>query len=591
MLRSLVAVLALASTGVHAEPDRFGLGTGRSGAAVISTPTVVNRYAQLTLDAPRGATRLSLDVATGFQAGQLVMVHQTTLAGTPPPPGVEGRVDLRRAGVGRWELARVSAVESNQLVLTAPLERGFPGLSSQVVFVPEYTSLQVQFAQGIIAADWDGRVGGIVALLVQGTLDNEGAISASGAGFRGGLSVLDGSSMFGCDLRDQAPPLGGMKGEGLVAGRYGTGGWGAAFSGGGGGSCHNGGGGGGSNGAPGGRGGLPTGTAPQVLAPGGEGGVAHELDPLLHLVFGGGGGAGGANNAADTAGARGGGVVFVRAGIAVGVNGKYTANGGTAGVSVDDGAGGGGAGGSILVRAGSFTCSSVEAAGGNGGVAADGRLAGGGGGASGRVFVQGTSTGACSVSSARGACGSPQLPDGGREGRGCEDGAGRLATWQMDAYDPAAPPQPDPYAEPGDGGTQQPLPDGGSAVPPRFVSSPNGVAFCGAPYRYASTRRPEVIGDQPLQFSLRGAAPEGLVVDAMTGELTWKPSGAQGGVHTFELVVSGPGGEAAQDVEIAVECPGSAPMKVGCGCGVTGGGAWLLLLALAALGRRPPHPS
>ena len=59
-------------------------------------------------------------------------------------------------------------------------------------------------------------------------------------------------------------------------------------------------------------------------------------------------------------------------------------------------------------------------------------------------------------------------------------------------------------------------------------------------------------GDRNLRFRL-AKAPEGAQVDPLLGEITWKPSLSQAGVHPIEVVVSdGRGGEAKQTFEVTV---------------------------------------
>jgi len=69
---------------------------------------------------------------------------------------------------------------------------------------------------------------------------------------------------------------------------------------------------------------------------------------------------------------------------------------------------------------------------------------------------------------------------------------------------------------------------------PEIVSSPSGFASDGV-YRY----RVEVVhpdGDRSLRFELR-TAPEGMKVDPVTGEITWKPRPDQVGEHPVAVAV------------------------------------------------------
>jgi hypothetical protein len=219
-------------------------------------------------------------------------------------------------------------------------------------------------------------------------------------------------------------------------------------------------------------------------------------------------------------------------------------------------------------------CGLVSANGGNGGDNVDccRLIAPGGGGGGGRVLIPLLPGASCPVSVQAGI-------------------AGRVTTFaSSDPHDgalPVAPDAPDCVGliettgydaggSPGDGGS----------VAPRFISTGNAVAFCGAPYRYSSAHRPEVVGDGPLAFSVAPAAgeaaPAGFAVDPATGELEWVPGASDVGAHHFVLTVEGPGGSASQDVEIDVECAAARQDRAWCGCGTGDLGLLMGVAAIAA---------
>jgi MYXO-CTERM domain-containing protein len=385
----------LVAQGALAEPDSFGLGTGRSGPLRVDAPgTVINRYSPLTVNAEAGARELTVSNASLFAAGELVLLHQSTGLLPGPASGAQGAISLSGRGVGRFEYARVESVAPGMLRLTGSLRHGYTASVTQVVSVPEYTEVQVLASGSLKAAPWDGSVGGILALLATGTLSNEGLITADGAGFRGG-AFINHPGFSDCSGLDELPGSGGSyKGEGLVAGRFGTAaGRGNLANGGGSGVCHNSGGGGGGHAGVGGKGGFAA-DADEPRDVGGLGGAPVVYLPYEHIVFGGGGGGGGGHVDVGTAGAPGGGVLLIRAAEVTG-QGKLSARGGSADFVVtagDDGAGGGGAGGAISVRAmRGLTCGLAQASGGAGG---DTRRTNppsgpGGGGGGGVVFLQG----------------------------------------------------------------------------------------------------------------------------------------------------------------------------------------------------------
>ncbi|MEA2747484.1 MAG: hypothetical protein QOI41_1627 [Myxococcales bacterium] len=408
---SLGAAAIIAPRDAHAEVDTFGLGNGHSGAYVAAAADeVINAYAPLTADAAVGATSVTigtkLGAAAGFAVGDLVMVWRATgvtaaeaPSGTQMPP-----LNLETAtmgAVGRFELARVSAVTATTLTFTKPLTQAFAKDLTQVVSVPEYTTMTATAGTGPAALAWQtagtGFAGGIVAFLASGVATIDGHVNADARGFRGGkLDATFDPLVLNCMMNDGTEATGyAAKGEGVVATEFGGtthGGKGNRANGAGGGNCAENGGGGGGNAGKGGAGGNSIVGNNQ----GGLGGSALDYSLLTRLGMGGGGGAGEQKNGLGSGGGIGGGVVFARVRSLSG-SGQLTANGEAAAnaqlVGIEsDGAGGGGAGGSIILRAvGDVECATAETKGGNGGNTAVVGLATwgpGGGGSGGRVLIQ-----------------------------------------------------------------------------------------------------------------------------------------------------------------------------------------------------------
>lgn len=399
------ALACSAASRADAESDSFATGDGSDGAYVASSSSdIVNVYAGLTADVAAGDSTVTVDDVTGFAVGDLVMLWQASgLVGVVV--GDQTAIQLDNTGVGRWELTRVAAVDAMQtrLTLRRPLKLAFAGSFSQVLRVPEFSSVQVDAGRAIVASSWNGSKGGIVAFLVQGTMTLEGAISADGTGFRGGIATGNDISL-GCAGLSEFAPAGGQRGEGFAASpSFGSGstGRGNLANGAGGGVCHNGGGGGGAHGGAGGGGGrawqgdddpnsVTAGGRPEAA---GYGGAEVRYSLLDRLVFGGGGGAGQQNDDVGTSGGRGGGAVWIRADKLLGA-GTITANGVAANNAGNDGGGGGGAGGVIVVRAvQSADCGGIYARGGKGGNAVAGHGTGGAG-SGGRILLQ-TAAAAC----------------------------------------------------------------------------------------------------------------------------------------------------------------------------------------------------
>lgn len=390
---------------LKAQIDNYFTGTGIDGALTINgSNIVINNYAQVTATAAVGNTSLTVTSTSNFASGKLILVLQSTGIATIPTSGNQTSIDLTNNAVGRWELVRIASLTATKLTLASPLRYGYTANVTQVITVPEYTTVTINSTRSLIAGAWNGSTGGVVAFLCQGTVTNNGTISAAGRGFRGGLAVVDVSGSTGCTGVDEAAPTGAQKGEGIANTRYGVTqtGRGNVANAGGGGVCSSTGGGGGGNGGAGGRGGNSD-DGNRVV--GGLGGVATNGSLYDYLSFGGGGGAGHVSATSGSNGSAGGGIVFIRCNSFSG--GTVTASGGLASSTTTvDGAGGGGAGGTIYIRCvGPFSVTTIQAAGGAGGSCNSGAPTGpGGGGAGGRILIQ-----------ANGYAGSPTI-NGGNAG-------------------------------------------------------------------------------------------------------------------------------------------------------------------------------
>ncbi len=424
-LEAVLCVLALGSTAALAEPDTFGLGTGRDGTLTVSTAgtNYINSYAPVTGPLAAGDTLVPVGACTGetrcFAAGDLVLVLQTTGLVPEPASGEAAVIDLngKYKEVGRWEFARLDSVSPTSMTLTAPLAYDYAASVTQIIRVPEYTSLTINATRSITAPAWNGSTGGVVAFLAQNTFTNNGTVNANAIGFRGGRFVDDESGDVGCagtdpDL-DKPAPQGAQKGEGLAVTPFKDAhtGRGNVANGGGGGVCYKSGGGGGGNGGAGGNGGN-SGDGNRPV--GGLGGAAVEGSFITRLTFGGGGGSGHGDSGSTVTGGRGGGIVFIRANQLTGT-GSIFANGESAGVAANDASSGGGAGGTLYLRfATSASCggASMGARGGIGGNSGLIQVGPGGGGGGGRILFQ-SASGTCVIGSSnvgRASAGTQQDP-------------------------------------------------------------------------------------------------------------------------------------------------------------------------------------
>jgi len=417
--------------------QRRSAALGQDGAqtiAAINQP--VNTYGPLATNANKGSTSITVSMMNNLgvlQPGDLLMLIQMQGATIDTIDGDTYGSILDTNGAGLYELIGLTAVSGNDLTLDGScggLRNSYLAAGrTQVIRVPQYTTLSIPNGTSVSAPAWDGSSGGVVAIFAQNSVSfsGNGTIDVSGRGFRGG--GIDGSSGSGAGTliyRSAATADGGEKGEGiagpfsnLLNGGFGRG---APANGGGGGNYGRAGGGGGGNGdssqawtghgvmsnavvgaaawtldpaytangnqntssAGGGRGGYSSGAADQnalTTAPGsagwggdqrrevgGRGGRPLINVPHRLLFMGGGGGAGEGTVGSSSRGGAGGGIVLLFARDITGP-GTILANGanGQAGAT-NEGGGGGGAGGTVVVAANrSFTGISIQANGGNGG--------------------------------------------------------------------------------------------------------------------------------------------------------------------------------------------------------------------------------
>ena len=442
---------------------------GKDGAVTVTDPnTVVNEYAALAADA--AVNDPSVTVATGglpsLAAGDLVLIIQMAGAtiNEPTDPNDASYGSVTALGsAGNYELAGVASVSGTTITLGCHLQKAYTVAGkSQVIRVPQYSTLTINGGASIIAPAWDGTKGGVVALQAATTLDLNGSIDASGTGFRGGATHTGAVSVtpppdIHTTYRSADPNDGAEKGESIAgwpqdttfAYRYGRG---APANGGGGGNWHNGGGGGGANAAASGvgsDGGGANWTGQGVMSSSVTGAAAWLLDPGYALSGGPGGGRGGytyssANQVATTVGpgdaAWGGNYRRERGGLGghplIGspAGRLFLGGGGGAGDGNNGFTGPGGKGGGLVfVIAGTVTgTGSILANGAPGGPANSGASASGdapgGGGGGGTVVVHAGVLGTGVVVRANGgAGGNQQITVNEAEGPGGGGGGGYIA--------------------------------------------------------------------------------------------------------------------------------------------------------------------
>ena len=350
-------------------------GPGDDGELKVTSGTVtINTVAsKATGDADSSTLTIDPGVA-GFEAGQRVLVHQTT-----------------GAGAGTWEEHNVASRDGANLTLTSPLYKSYAS-GAQVVVVPQYTSVAVTGGT-LTAPAYNGSTGGILAFVASGAIAIQGgSVSMSGRGFRGkGHGCLyrcqdghSGESPTGAMGTGTSPNANGMGGGGGQRGQ----------------DCAAGGGGGyGTAGAKGPNGSKGACHVGQHLGGtgGGSGGLADLFESIL---FGGAGGEGGGDEDGGNPGKGGnsGGIIIFKgptvhvaaAVVSAGSNGAGGNQGSCGGWGCGMSGGGGGAGGAIYIVGETVNLSSQKATalGGSGGACTCGGSYNGGIGGVGRIAVR-----------------------------------------------------------------------------------------------------------------------------------------------------------------------------------------------------------
>lgn len=405
---------AIGSAGAAGTSEDW-FGTGQDGSLKVVGTQVPNRFAVLAAAASAGDR--SLTVARNpdpvwLVADRLILLwrpHGETSSG--------GETTLALStDVGRYALLRVASRDGDQIKLATPVPFDLPGgAESQLVLVPEYTTLDVPNGAALSTAPWNGAFGGVLAIVAD-EAHIDGALSVDGLGGRGGASGQSGYSHC-ADPNGTAEFGYSGKGEGLDGSRFGNAQAGGPLNylnGGGGAPCATGGGAGGGHLGGGGRGGHEFYDTGNVWA---SGGAALMYSPSERVLFGGGGGGGQGNGSLATAGAAGGGVVLIWTRAMTG-GGVLSAAGAIAKNGAGDaseaaGSGGGGAGGAVIVHSlGQIACASARAPGGAGGTSATDagpvKFGSGGGGGGGLVALFGSDV-TCATDVTGGAHGVMQL--------------------------------------------------------------------------------------------------------------------------------------------------------------------------------------
>lgn len=310
-----------------------------------------------------------------FQAGQSVLLYQAKGATINQSNSSQFGTILDLGSAGFFEENEIKTVDEDTVWLRYALLHDYdPNAGLQLISFPKWHG--PVFIGSIEAMAWDGYMGGILAVQVEGQATLLQSINVNGMGFGDGLPwEVNSNCTFLTIANDYYYPTanwrGAPKGEGIaefISGK--EHGRGPQANGGGGGNDHNSGGGGGGNAGEGGQGGRqsPPGTFGCYGNFPGLGGKGLPIDSA-RIFFGGEGGNGHVDDYnAGSPGARGGGIAILRFDTLHAAGQTIAANGLTPPLAKGDGAGGGGGGGSIFLDAGLLTGTlHLEARGGDGG--------------------------------------------------------------------------------------------------------------------------------------------------------------------------------------------------------------------------------
>ncbi len=174
---------ALGSAMPTASASDFG--TGRDGPLVVAgASTVINAYTEIADAAvSAGAGSFNVADASSFSVNDLILVVQME----------------KGSGTFAKEYTTITAKAGNNLTVSPALVNGYTSggfgqpnttpanvRASQIVRVPQYTTVTVNAGGSITPTAWNGNIGGVIAFRANGIVTVNGSINASGMGFRPG---------------------------------------------------------------------------------------------------------------------------------------------------------------------------------------------------------------------------------------------------------------------------------------------------------------------------------------------------------------------------------------------------------------------
>ena len=172
----------LATAGSSTVSQLDWVGDGSDGTLQVSSANqIVNDYAYLTGNENSGETTITVNDASDFGIDDEILVIQLQ--------------NSSGGDAGTYEYRQISSISGNDIILSSPLDNNYfsgsfdqvGATTSQIVRVPQYTSVSINSGSSITAPAWNGYIGGIVVFRAEiVTINNGGSIDVSEKGYRGG---------------------------------------------------------------------------------------------------------------------------------------------------------------------------------------------------------------------------------------------------------------------------------------------------------------------------------------------------------------------------------------------------------------------
>ncbi|GEM_PF-5864247 len=162
-------------------------GSGKDGALTVSQAgQIINTYISPITALASGMTSIPVRSSAGFSAGDVVLFVNV------------------RSGIN--ERKEVFSVAINTLNFITGLLQNYPQAETQIVRLPQFTTLTINAGASITAPAFNGATGGIVGFLANGDVTINGNIDVNSLGYAGG------TGLGAC--RGRCPLPGGTVGQG-----------------------------------------------------------------------------------------------------------------------------------------------------------------------------------------------------------------------------------------------------------------------------------------------------------------------------------------------------------------------------------------